>query len=112
MPSDQQVSARAVLDAEMTLRHRGARRSLEELEQVEPDLTNYLLESLSVIHQKLLALGGPARASQRLFLEVQHLALVCITALRRGHYELWKQSDTGSQLENDNPPEPPESPTA
>lgn len=102
MPSDQQVSARAVLDAELAVRRRGAKRTLEELEQVEPDLTNYLLESLSDVHRKLLALGGPAKASQRVFLEVQHLSLVCITALRRGHYELWKKND-GASLEGDEP---------
>lgn len=111
--SDQQVSAKAVLDAVMSLRRRGATKVLEELEQVEPDLTNYLLESLSDLHRKLLALGGPAKASQRVFVEFQHLSLVCITALRFGHFELWKKSDAGAQLEDDeNPREAPEPPAS
>ncbi len=108
MPSDQQVTAKSVLDAEMALRRSGAKQALEELEQVEPDLTSYLLESLSDVHRKLLALGGRAKASQRVFLEMQHLTLVCITALRRGHYELWRRNE-GSQLDDDPPPVPPSS---
>lgn len=110
--SDQQVSAKAVLDAVMSLRRRGATTVLEELEQVEPDLTNYLLESLSDLHRKLLALGGPAKASQRVFVQFQHLSLVCITALRRGHFELWRKNE-GAQLENnDKHPETPEPPAS
>ena len=103
MASDQVVSARAVLDAEMSLRRLGSHRALHELEQVEPDLTSYLLESLTDIHQSILTLGGTSKASQRAFMEVQRLALVCINALRRGHFELWKQSDAGAQLEDGDP---------
>lgn len=108
MASDQQVTAKTVLDAELALRRSGAKKALEELEQVEPDLTNYLLESLSDLHRKLLDLGGPAKASQRMFLDVQHLTLVCITALRRGHFELWKKNE-GSQLDDEPPPVEPSS---
>ena len=99
MATDQQVSARAVLDAVMELRRRGSRQALQELEQVEPDLASYLMESLSDVHQKLLALGGPAKASRRLYDDMQSLALVCIAALRKGHYELWRQSDAGAKLD-------------
>ena len=101
MASDQQVSARAVLDAELSLRRQGPHQVLHELEQVEPDLTSFLLETLTDIHQAILKLGGPARASQQVYMEVQRFSLVCITALRRGHFELWKQSDAGAQLEDD-----------
>lgn len=107
MASDQQVSARSVLDAVMELRRRGARQALEELEQVEPDLASYLMESLSDVHRQLLALGGPAKASRRLYRDIQSLTLVCITALRKGHYELWRQSDAGSNLDPPGGAEPP-----
>ena len=107
MPSDQQVSARAVLDAELMLRRQGPHQLLHNLEQVEPDLTNFLLETLTDIHQAILKLGGPARASQQVYMDVQRLSLVSITALRRGHYELWRNTDAGAQLEDD--AKPPES---
>ena len=103
MASDQVVSARAVLDAELSLRRQGSHRALHELEQVEPDLTNYLLENLTDIPQRILALGGPAKASQRVFMNVQRLTLVCINALRRGHFELWKQSEAGAELDDGEP---------
>jgi hypothetical protein len=118
MPTDQQVSARAVLAALTELRRVGVRLTLRQLEQVEPDLTDHLLETLFYIHRNLLALGGPARQSQRLFRDIQSLTLVCIIALRRGHYELWRDSEIGGQLESDSDapvapdtpdtPEPPE----
>ena len=91
MPSDQTVSAKAVLAAVLEIQRRGPTPALQHLEQVEPDLANYLMETLSVIHQRLTALNGPPKTTQRAFLEVQSLALVCITALQKSHYELWRQ---------------------
>ncbi len=102
MASDQQVSARAVLDAVMELRRKGVTRVIEHLEQIEPDLTNYLLEDLTRIHQHLMALGASSRHTQRVYREVQSLALVSITALRKGHFELWRQ-DVGERIEQLDP---------
>jgi len=97
MASDQQVSARAVLDAVMELRRQGPAQVIEHLEQVEPELTNYLLESLSQIHQHLMMLGAPSRRTQRVYRQVQAMALVAITALRNGHFELWRH-DVGDRI--------------
>ena len=107
MPSDQQVSAKAVLDAVLALRRQGSRQAIEHLEQIEPDLTDYLLETLSDIHRQLLALGGPARQSRRLYRQVQSLVLVTVTALRNAHYELWRQSPAGEQFEQPDSDDPP-----
>ena len=97
MASDQQVSARAVLDAMMEIQRRG-HRVREDLEQIEPDLARYLMESLSAVHGKLIDLSGPADETQRLYREIEAITLVCTTALRKGHYELWRQSESGNNL--------------
>ena len=94
MPSDQSVSAKAVLAAVLEIKREGTRPSLEHLEQVEPDLAEYLMESLTTVHQNLLALGGPARDRQRLYREIEALTLTCIVALWRGHHELWQQDQS------------------
>lgn len=106
MPSDQQVSAKAVLDAVLALRRQGSRQAIEHLEQIKPDLSEYLLETLSDIHRQLLALGGPARQSLRVYRQIQSLVLVTVTALRNAHYELWRQSPAGEQFEQLDSDEP------
>lgn len=103
MTSDQQVSARAILRAESELRRLGHRRVMEQLEQIEPDLSSHLWERLSAIHQQLLNMGSSAQTTQRVYRQVQTLMLIGILSLRHGHYELWRD------LVGDDDP-PPSSP--
>lgn len=82
-----------ILHALLKLRRRGTTAALEHLEQVEPDLAAYLMETLSALHHDLLALGGPPKRTRRAYRGVESLVLVCIAALRAGHYELWRGSE-------------------
>ena len=91
MASDQQCSSKMVLQTLMEVRRQGVTAALEHLERIEPHLAEYVMETLSVIHQKLLALGAPARKTQLVYRHVQLLVLVCLQSLRRGHHELWRQ---------------------
>lgn len=104
MASDQTVSARAILRAENELRRVGHRQAMTQLEQLEPDLSSHLWENLSDIHRKILTLGGPPKASQRCYRQVQHLMLVTILAIRQAHKDLWQD------LHEPPPPEVPEPP--
>ena len=61
MPTDQLVHSRDVLAAVQQLRHRPRREILHELEQLEPDLTEHLLEELSAVHKRLLNSALTAR---------------------------------------------------
>lgn len=110
MASDQQVSARAILDAELEIRRVGRYRALEELEHFEPDLAAYLMESLGHINAKLLRLAGPVKPTHRLYARIEMLCLACITALRKGHYELWRQSQDGKHVEQLDPEREPDEP--
>jgi len=91
MPSDEVVNAQDVLRAVMELRRRGNQPVIEELEKLEPDLTEFLLEELGLIHQQLLDLGAKPRQVRRLARSIEAMAVVLVTALRRAHLRLWQQ---------------------
>jgi len=90
MPTDQQVTAKMILDAVLDLERRGPVQVLRQLEALEPELASYFLENLTLLHQRIMKLGGPIRQSQRLLREIQALTLICILALRNGHLEMWR----------------------
>ena len=98
--SDGMVHPRTVLESVLRLQRDGTHAAMEHLEQTEPDLANYLFETLTTLYHELVALhGGPAR-TRRVYRQVELMTLVCIQSLRQSHYELWSQ-----QMEN--PPRPP-----
>ena len=90
MASDQQVTSKMILQTLQELTRTGTTPVLEQLEQVEPDLASYLMETMTTIYHQIIELGGSSKKSQKVYRQVQSLALVCIIALRKGHYELWK----------------------
>ena len=91
MSTDQQVTARMVLEAQLELERRGAGAFMQHLEKTEPELANFVMETLSLIYSKLSNLGGPPRRTKRAFCSVQMLLLVSIEAMRRGHLSLWEK---------------------
>ncbi len=91
MASDKIVSARHVLRALMRTKRQGTQRAMAELERMEPELAGYLMEELSLLHQKLFELGAPAAKTRWLVRRTESLTLVCIAALRQSHYDLWRQ---------------------
>ena len=96
MPTDQQVTSKMILDAVLDLERRGPVQVLRQLEALEPDLTGYFLENLTLLFQRIMKLGGPIRQNQRLLREIQSLTLICILALRNGHREIWQELMAGT----------------
>ena len=115
MASDEQVSSQHILQALLKVKREGSNRVMQHLESVERELAGYLMEELSLIHQKLLELGASARRTQLLVRRVESLALVCVTALRESHYQLWRREVAEGPLadldpslgESEHPPPPP-----
>ena len=105
--SDGIVRARTVLGCVLQLQRQGTRTAMQRLGQTEPDLANYLFETLSVIHQSLLELHAPAARTRRAYRQIELMSLVCIEALRRSHAELWQDDvDTPAGPADSDPPVP------
>jgi hypothetical protein len=103
--SDGMVHARTVLETVLQLQRQGTEPSMRQLEQSEPDLAEYLLESLSDLHQRLGALGGSPGRTRRVYRRMELMTLICIQALRKGHYELWKgETDVCTRAGTDDAP--------
>ena len=77
------ITARQVLQALSEVRRRKVWPVVQELEKTEPDLTEFLLEELSAIHQTLMATGAQPKIVRRLQRQVQVMAVVLIVTLRK-----------------------------
>jgi hypothetical protein len=103
---DQVVCARDVLRAVSQVRRLGTNASIQQLEQTEPDLTEFLLEELSAVHQLVLALGGRPRLERRVVRRVESMALVLVTSLRAAQLRLWEDRVAGTALAHLDPTHP------
>ena len=77
------ITARQVLQALSEVRRRKVWTVVQELEKTEPDLTEFLLEEMSAIHQTLMATGAQPKIVRRLQRQVQVMAVVLIVTLRK-----------------------------
>lgn len=94
MASDQTVTAKDVLAAVMELRRRAGEIVLHQLEQEEPDLTEFVLEELSAVHQELARTGATAKQLRRTTRRVEAMVVTAVLALRHAHLRLW-QAEAG-----------------
>ena len=101
MATDPPVSAKLILNALLELQRQGPERAMELLEKAEPELAGYLMEHLSLIHQKLVELGAPAKQTLRLQRRIESLLLVCIMAQRQACRLIGELAEEGD-------PPPPE----
>lgn len=98
--SDAAVLPRHVLAATRRVKHLGNDELLRQLETREPDLAEHVLEELTVIHGRIVGLGGPLSKSRRVYQQVVALLLVSLESLSVAHTELW------SDVSPDPPPGP------
>lgn len=82
MKREQAVSARVVLKAIQVSKRRG-NRIIEEMEEREPALAEYLMEELSLIHSRLWKLCEEPRPTARLQSQITQMACVLVEAIRR-----------------------------
>jgi hypothetical protein len=106
MSKDRTVRAADVLGAEMELLRAGSALALQRLEEKEPDLAEYVLENLSLIHSQLMELGGPLKKTRRAYKQVEKLLLVSLTSQHKGLRRLWEGQEDLPET-----PEPPLPPT-
>jgi hypothetical protein len=97
-PDAMLVEAKYLIGARQEVARSGASEALAAVGQSEPALASYIHECLAAIAGKLAIIGAPTPVIQGSYEEVLAVVLTCVQALRRGHYELWKDSMTGSRL--------------
>lgn len=95
--SDRHVSARAILRALAQVQRWGEARAMRRLEELEPDLAEFVLERLSLVHRHLHALGAPPKRTDKAYQQVQLLVFVAVEALRQSQLELWAELTAGEQ---------------
>jgi hypothetical protein len=93
------ITARDVLMALSEIRRRHQWPLLQELEGAEPDLAEYVLEQISVVHHTLLKTGARPQTVRRLQRQVQELVLVCLLAPRQAGQS---RDDTPPPAHNEN----------
>jgi len=107
--SDGIVRPRTVLDCVLQLQHHGTMPAKQRLEETEPDLAEYLLESLTAVYHGLFNLHAPPVKTRKVYRQIEIMTLVCIEALRRSHAELWQQriDDPTNTVDAGHPAEKP-----
>jgi hypothetical protein len=111
LASDQTVTAKHVLQAQLELQRLGTSKAMAVLEATEPDLTEYLLETTTNLYHQVLDTGASAKQARRIHENTLTLVLVCVNALQKAHADLWQEGtgrDVARKLEP--PPEYPEHP--
>lgn len=97
MATDQVVSAKMILQAQLELQRRGTRRVYSLLEQTEPDLAEVVLERTTDLYHQVIKTGASPKEARRIHHAAERLVLVTILALQKAHQTLWQES-TGQDL--------------
>jgi hypothetical protein len=97
-PDSMIVEPEYLLHARQDVAHNGAREALAAVAQLEPALASYIHESLATIAGKLALAGAPTEVVQGSNQDMLAMVLTCVQAQRRAHYELWKDTMTGTRL--------------
>jgi hypothetical protein len=113
--SDQTVTAKLVLQAQLELQRLGIERALALLESTERDLAEYLLEATTNLYHETLNTGVTGKQARRIHDHTLTLVLVCINAIQKAHAALWQDGtgqDLARRLEPPGPERPPTPPPA
>jgi hypothetical protein len=97
-PDGMLVEPAYIQNAHHDVTSKGGADVFAEFSQAEPALACFIQESLAVIAGKLALAGAPTEVVQGQNADVLSLLLTCVEAQRRGHYELWKDTMTGTRL--------------
>ncbi len=75
--------------------------AVKRFSESEPVLASYLFNNLAIIAGKQALSGVPTPVVQGSYEDTVTLVLTCLEALRRGHYDLWKDTWTGRRSRRD-----------
>ena len=97
-PDSMLVEPEHICTARQDIAAKGNADAQAEVGQAEPVLASFLCESLATVAGKLALSGAPTELIMGSHEDILAITLTCIQAVRRGHYELWKDTMTGTRL--------------
>jgi hypothetical protein len=97
-PDAMLINPEFIVKARQEVADQGTGKSLEGFAQLEPALAGYIYETTAGIAGKMGLAGAPTEIVQGSHEDMLAVILTCIQALRRGHFELWKDTVVGSRL--------------
>lgn len=109
-PDSMLVETDHLVNAREEVYRSGVGDALNTVGQSEPALASFIHESLTTIAGKLVLTGAPTQVVQGSHEDMLAVVLTCVQALRRGHYDLWKDSMVGTRLAEIDPTFQPKSP--
>jgi hypothetical protein len=97
-PDGMLIDPDLIVQARQAVGTKGSAKALAEFSEAEPALAAYIHETLAATAGRLTLAGAPTPLVQAAHEEVLTLVLTCVESQRRGHYEYWKDSMTGTRL--------------
>jgi hypothetical protein len=97
-PDSMLVEPAHILNARQAVAAKGGAEALGEFGQAEPALATFIGESLAAVAGKMSLSGAPTEVVQGVYEEVLVVLVTSVQAMKRGHYELWKDTATGTRL--------------
>lgn len=97
-PDSMIVEPDYLVHARQEVAHSGVGESLNVIGLLEPAMASFIHESLAAIAGKLVLTGAPTQVVQGLYEDMLTVVLTCVQAIRRGHYEIWKDSMVGTRM--------------
>src|SRR5262245_8085267 len=99
-PDSMLIEPDHIISARQSIGETGTPTSMEHLGEREPARAASSQRSMACLAGKLARSGAPPPLVQGLYNEAMLLILSSLEAQRRGHYDLWKDTIVGTQLEN------------
>jgi hypothetical protein len=97
-PDGMLVEPEHVTAAFQDVASRGAAEALAELAKTEPALAAFISQHLAGIAGHLALAGAPTPIVAGLHADALAAVLTSVQALRRGHYQLWRDTMIGTRL--------------
>jgi hypothetical protein len=97
-PDSMLVEPEYIGEALQAVAGQGPAAALGHLHAEEPALASFLEEKLAALAGRLTLSGAPRKVVHGVHGEILFLVLSSLQALRRGHYELWKDTTLGDRL--------------
>jgi hypothetical protein len=97
-PDGMLIDPEFIVDARQEVADKGNDQSLAGFAKLEPALASYIYETTAGIAGKMALAGAPTEVVQGSHEDILAVILTCVQALRRGHYELWRDTVIGSRL--------------